>query len=300
MSNRLQENAINHALNLKCWTAPEKARLLGGGITNLNVYLEDQEKAYVVRLGNDIPVHGILRFNELAISKAANLAGIAPKVYYHEQGALVLEFINAAPLSEADVANQKNLPAIINLIKDCHTKIMPHLRGAIVSFWVFHIVRDYAQSLESFNSDHVSKLPDLLNAANILEKAVGPVDIVLGHNDLLAANILKSDERLWLIDWEYGGFNSPLFDLGGLATNNGLSEAQEVQMLKQYFGEAPSQELLKSYNAMKCASLLRETLWSMVSETTSEIEFDYKTYSKENLANFESTFSKFKSDWNIK
>ncbi len=38
---------------------------------------------------------------------------------------------------------------------------------------------------------------------------------------------------------------------------------------------------------MKCASLLRETMWSMVSELTSEIDFDYSAYTAENLRRFE-------------
>ena len=47
---------------------------------------------------------------------------------------------------------------------------------------------------------------------------------VFGHNDLLAANFIDDGKRLWLIDWDYAGFNSPLFDLGGLASNNELSD----------------------------------------------------------------------------
>ena len=44
---------------------------------------------------------------------------------------------------------------------------------------------------------------------------------------------------------------------------------------------------------MKCASLLRETMWSMVSEITSKIEFDYANYTKENLDKFKKSFSEF-------
>jgi hypothetical protein len=33
-----------------------------------------------------------------------------------------------------------------------------------------------------------------------------------------------------------------------------------------------------SYQAMKCASLLREAMWSMVSEIHSKIDFDYPAY----------------------
>ena len=46
-------------------------------------------------------------------------------------------------------------------------------------------------------------------------------------------------------------------------------------------------ELFIKFKAIKCASLLRETMWSMVSEITSKIDFDYKTYTNENLMKFE-------------
>ena len=38
---------------------------------------------------------------------------------------------------------------------------------------------------------------------------------------------------------------------------------------------------------MKCASALREAMWSMVSEIHSEIDFDYVAYTAENLERFE-------------
>ena len=41
---------------------------------------------------------------------------------------------------------------------------------------------------------------------------------------------------------------------------------------------------------MKAASLLRETMWSMVSEITSNLEFDYFKYTEENLTKFNNTF----------
>jgi len=50
------------------------------------------------------------------------------------------------------------------------------------------------------------------------------------------------------------------------------------------------------YTAMKCASLLRETLWSMVSEIHSTIDFDYAGYTAENLARFERAYDLFEQD----
>ena len=51
--------------------------------------------------------------------------------------------------------------------------------------------------------------------------------------------------------------------------------------------------LRRRYQAMKCASLLRETLCSMVSEIHSEIDFDYVAYTAENLAAFQAAAREF-------
>ena len=42
---------------------------------------------------------------------------------------------------------------------------------------------------------------------------------------------------------------------------------------------------------MKCASLLREVMWSMVSEITSKIDFDYYKYTQENIVKFDKAFN---------
>ena len=111
--------------------------------------------------------------------------------------------------------------------------------------------------------------------AEKLEKLSSPREIVFGHNDLLAANFLDDGSKIWVVDWEYGGFNDPLFDIGGLSSNNDLDENLENEVLEMYFKEKPSKDLIIKYNAMKTASLLRETMWSMVSEITSKIEFKH-------------------------
>jgi thiamine kinase-like enzyme len=116
---------------------------------------------------------------------------------------------------------------------------------------------------------------------------------VFGHNDLLAANFIDDGQRLWLVDWEYAGFNSPLFDLGGLVSNSELSPKQEEQILSLYFDAPVDDQLRLRAAAMKTASLLRETMWSMVSEIYSTVDFDYAAYTAENLKRFEAAYAEF-------
>ncbi len=266
---------------------------LSGGITNRNYLVSDASRRYVVRLGSDIPVHHISRANELASSRAAHAAGLSPAVIFSAPGMLVLDYIESAALSAEDVAKPENLERILPLIRDCHIKIPRYFRGPAMIFWVFHVIRDYAASLLEGQSRHAALLPGLLERSAVLEAAAGPFDIVFGHNDLLPANFLDDGKRLWLIDWDYAGFNSPLFDLGGLASNNGLSDIQERAMLEAYFDRPVDDGLWRRYQAMKCASLQREMMWSMISEIHSSIDFDYSNYTAENRERFERAYDNF-------
>ena len=111
--------------------------------------------------------------------------------------------------------------------------------------------------------------------AERLERAVGPIELVFGHNDLLAANFIDDGERLWLVDWDYAGFNSPLFDLGGLASNSEMPPEMPRRCSKLISSGRVADELRYRFAAMNAASLLRETMWSMVSEIHSQLDFDY-------------------------
>jgi thiamine kinase-like enzyme len=109
----------------------------------------------------------------------------------------------------------------------------------------------------------------------------------------VAANFIDDGERLWLVDWEYAGFNSPLFDLGGLASNSELSPEQAERALSLYFGKPVDDGLRLRATAMTAASLLRETMWSMVSEIHSSLDFDYAGYTAENLKRFEAAYETY-------
>jgi thiamine kinase-like enzyme len=288
-----RESSTARVAALAIWSQRVDPVPLAGGITNQNFKVEDLGRRYVVRVGDDILVHGVVRATELAASRAAYLAGLSPAVVHAEPGILVLDFIEGRTFTAEDVRNPANLERLVDMVRRCHRDIPQHLRGPAAMFWVFHVVRDYAHTLNEGNSPHVAILPDILVRAARLEEAVGPIEVVFGHNDLLAANFIDDGQRLWLLDWEYAGFNSPLFDLGGLVSNSELSPEQEEQILSLYFDALVDDGLRCRAAAMKAASLLRETMWSMVSEIYSSVDFDYAAYTAENLKRFEDAYAKF-------
>ena len=280
----------NKIKSLPIWKNLENIEPLEGGITNLNFLVSDSGSKSVVRLGSDIPEHLVYRSNEIIVSEAAYQIGVSPKLIYNEPGVLVLEFIESKTLEPKTV--RENLNKIVPIIRKIHEEIPNKLSGQPQIFWVFYVIKYYSNYLLNNNSYHISLIPSLLKKAEKLEKLSSPREIVFGHNDLLAANFLDDGSKIWVVDWEYGGFNDPLFDIGGLSSNNDLDENLENEVLEMYFKEKPSKDLIIKYNAMKTASLLRETMWSMVSEITSKIEFNYAEYTSDNLKKFEESFDK--------
>jgi len=281
-------NTIEKIKSLSIWSHELKINPLEGGITNLNFLVNHGNDKLVVRLGQDIPEHLVFRSNEINVSKAAYEIGVSPKLIHSELGVLVLEYIESETLNPTGV--QKNLDRIMPVIKKIHNEIPNFLSGQPAMFWVFYVIKYYANFLRSNHSSHQDKIDDLLYKASKLEKLSSPREIVFGHNDFLAANFLDDGSKIWVVDWEYGGFNDPLFDIGGLASNNDFNQDLEKEALEMYYEKTLTNDILLKYNSMKTASLLRETMWSMVSEITSKLEFDYGLYTQENLSKFNEAF----------
>ncbi len=271
--------------SISFWENEIEITPIKGGITNQNFLVTDNSKKYFVRIGNDIPEHLVFRANEVQASIAASKIGVSPDLLFYNKSIQIFKYVEGLTFNSENI--KKNLDEIIKLLKKVHNSIPEKLIGQSVIFWVFHVIRNYKKFLDENSSVYIKILPDLLNKAQKLEEKSSPFEIVFGHNDLLPANFIQNDQQLWLIDWEYAGFNTPLFDLGGLASNNEFSENEEIFLLENYFEKKLSSELSEKYRAVKCASLLRETMWSMVSEITSNIDFDYKTYTNENLIKFD-------------
>ncbi len=286
--------ARNRVAKLDFWSSQVEPEPLDGGITNTNFIVDDKGERFVVRIGDDIPIHGIMRFNEIAASRAAHAAGISPEIVYSENGLFIIRFIEGQTLTEQDVREQQNLERIIPLIQTCHNVIPNHFQGPALVFWPFHVCRNYIRTAREGNSRVMDLFPRFLNINEELEKTIGEIKLVFGHNDLLAANFIDDGKRLWLIDWDYAGYNAALFDLANLSSNNELSPGQEDWLLETYYQQPVSDEMHRRFASMKCVSLLRETLWSIVSEIYSTLDFDYENYTNKNIARFEFAYDAFR------
>ncbi|MBZ0129168.1 MAG: phosphotransferase [Rhodobacteraceae bacterium] len=249
---------------LPCWEGEPQAEPLSGGLSNEIWKVTDAAGAHVARFGRDFPFHHVSREREAMASRAAAAAGFGPEVEHVGPGIMVCRFIDAHTWSEADMRDHPD--RIATLLRDFHTRMPAHVRGTAPFFWVFHVIRDYAATLRACNSRFIAELPRLESLAAEMEAAQIPLPKVFGHHDLLPGNFMDDGQRLWLIDFEYAGFGTAMFDLAGAASNAGMSAEQADRLLTAYFGAPPDADLRRAFDAMQCASLAREAMWAMVSE----------------------------------
>jgi thiamine kinase-like enzyme len=288
-----REKMMQRVAALSFWSGKPKVAPVSGGMTNVNFAVTDASGKYFVRIGEDIPAHGVLRFNEFAASQAAAACGLSPELLHSEPGVMIFQWIEARTLTAHDLKDMDIIARVAPLLKKCHDELALHLRGPVLAFWVFHIIRDYVAQLRVNRSPYQDHFYRYLMIAEELEKAIGDIRMAFCHNDLLPANILDDGARLWLVDWDYAGFNSPLFDLANLATNAGFGEAEESMLLELYYGKKPDRPLKQRFLAMAAASALRETLWSMAQELFSNGDTDFAAYTSENRQRFEMAFLRY-------
>ena len=280
--------------SLPIWSGEIDIEPLSGGLSNESFKVTDGGRVYVVRFGKDFPFHHVSREREAMNTEAAAKVGVSPALVHAGPGVLVLDYIDGKTLAANDVVSE--IPRIADLIRRYHQAMPNEVSGAAFMFWPFHVIRDYAHTLRAGNSRKTGELSGYLDLAEELERAQVPLPIIFGHNDLLPGNLIDDGQRLWLIDFEYGGFSTAMFDLAGLASNAGFDEEQSALLLALYFGRQPEMALIQSHAAMQCASLLREAMWSMVSELHLDAPgADYVAYTEENLERLARALDSYRS-----
>jgi len=252
---------------------------LEGGITNRNYKVRFGGEDVVVRLpGKDTGLLGIDRAAERAAGELAARAGIGPEVVamIEDPPCLVTRFVVGEPMTAEELGGQEattEVAAALRALHACEERLPVEFSG-------FRIVEDYAARIADRGADVPAAYEWAAAAAHRIEAAlVGPEhEPVPCHNDLLAANFIRTRQGIRLVDWEYAGMGDRYFDLGNFAVNNELDAAGEAELLAAYFESPASKRRLASLRLMRFMSDFREAMWGAVQSTISDIEFDFAAY----------------------
>ncbi len=278
---------------LPCWRAKVTLRPLRGGLSNVAFVADDGAARYVVRCGHDIPIHHVFRDRERAAGIAAHAAGLSPELIHAEPGIMVIRHVEGKTLVEADLA--ANIARIVPLLETCHRDVARRVEGPANLFWVFHV--DSRLPADAAGRRNPSgRGSRALGCARRRARDSRRYRCRSSSVTTICCPATSSTTaaRLWLIDWEYGGFGTAMFDLANLAANGRFAPAEDRQLLETYFEAPVRDELQRSFDAMKVASALREATWAMVSQTHARVPgVDYGSHAADFAARTELALAQF-------
>ncbi len=247
---------------------------LSGGLTNRNLKVTTPDGVYVARLSSpESALLAIDRTAEHANSVAAAASGAAPDViaFAPEVSVLVVRFVDGTTWSSPDVATPANAPRVADVMRRLHSgprfvndfdmlRLQPQYL-ALCQERDFRLPDRYLEF-----EDHASAIADAL--------AVRPVPTVPCNNDLLAANVIDTGDRVWLIDYEYSGNNDPFFEVGNLWSEASGTPDDLERLVSAYVGE-PSRSLTARAWLWGLMSKYGWMLWASIQDGTSDLDFDF-------------------------
>jgi thiamine kinase-like enzyme len=229
------ERELRHQLRVCAATrslADGRLTRIEGGLSNHAWCLEANGERWFVRLGQPQAARlGVDRANECAVLRAAAAAGLAPAVHACEPscGLLVTRFIDGRTWTAADVQRTGNLRRVGERLRQLHELPVPVDVHAVD---YQHQARRLAATLLAH--DATAELLAERAAAAFARIGDGGYGTVMCHNDLHPLNLLDDGDRLWLVDWEYGGCGNPLFDVASFLALHDLGPAGTELFLDAY------------------------------------------------------------------
>lgn len=252
---------------------------LEGGITNRNFQVTLGGREVVVRVpGRDTAELGIDRAAEAEAAQAAARLGVGPAVaaVIEDPRCIATDYIAGKTMSAEDLQNETEVIAVSKILRTLHES------GETIptDFDPFDVIHDHA---ERATARGATLPPEYAQAEalakQIRQKLTSPLhEPVFTHNDLLPANLIRSDDgTMHLLDWDYAGMGNRFFDLANFAINAELSADQRELLLASYFGEA-NEGNRATLDLMRVMSDFREAMWGVLQGTLSDLDFDFENY----------------------
>lgn len=207
-----------------------------GGMTNKNYKVQIDDEFYVLRVPGNGTEEMISRSDEIKNAVYANKIGVDAKLIYfnEETGVKVSEFIeNAETLSPKSAKKQSIMEKVTDILRKLHNFDLEMDND----FDIYEKIEKYENLLIKAKGKNFEDYYEVKDKVIYLKNIMNELDVKLVpcHNDMVAENFIKSGEKIYLIDWEYGGMNDPMWDLAAYSLENELSEDQEELFLKLYF-----------------------------------------------------------------
>lgn len=272
-----EENEIRALLPgiaaLKNYTGPVE-RL--GGLTNRVYALGD----FVLRVPGKGTEEYINRKNESAMAREAAASGVSPELIHMDAayGLMVTRRINGA--ATMSPAGFKTTPGAVARAAQALRQLHQSGRSFPSRFELFAMIDDYLKVIAGKDVDLPASYHEVVKEAEAIRHALDakPAALAPCHCDPLCENFIDTGTRMWIVDWEYGGMNDPMWDLGDLSVEGAFTEEQDRELLHAYFSGAPSAHDHGRMVIYKAMCDLLWTLWGLIQHANKNPADDFAAY----------------------
>ena len=197
---------------------------LEGGITNRS-WLVDRDGGQAVLKIDAYKRHRPFntRPQEATIQSIAAGQGLAPRVLYADDTALLTEYVEGEVWARGCLELADNVECLGQTLRRLHA--LP-LSGK--SFDAIVAARRYVARIEHTDESLVARCTATIEAMR------QPHNLCCCHNDLVVENIIATP-GLRFLDWEYACDNDPMFDLATIVEHHGLPDELAATLLDAYF-----------------------------------------------------------------
>lgn len=248
-----------------------------GGLTNTNYKVRTTQSTYILRIPGKCTEEMISRKNEKYNSKLGYLLNMnVDTLYFSDQsGIKITKYIdNAETLNGESAQLEENIKQITAILKNLHNS-----NAELVSqFKIETELEKYENLVKAANGSFYDGYQEARDLFNYFIQVLNEIGICLKpcHNDLVAENIIKNKQRMYLIDWEYAGYNDPMWDIAAHLVECDFTSIKEELFLAYYFDyQTVSVNNKKKILIFKILQDILWSVWTMAKECNGE---DFGTY----------------------
>ncbi|WP_446470113.1 phosphotransferase [Xenorhabdus stockiae] len=243
-----------------------------GGMTNTNYLVIIDGKEMVLRMPGKATENFINRYNEKINSELTSVLGVNSNVIYfdHKTGIKITSFIkNSIALSPKTAKYNDNIKLISHKLRELHSSNLIFNN----SFNVFTEFKHYYSLLKNkiipYSFKYKEEVIEFFYQSEGILDTLG-LELCPCHNDLVAENILKLDNNIYIIDWEYSGMNDPMFDIAALFLECNYSSREQEEFLSNYLEKDVNDNVLKKILLFQFTQDILWTIWTIVKEENGE------------------------------
>jgi thiamine kinase-like enzyme len=253
---------------------------LSGGLTNRNLMVTTPRGVCVARLSSpESTLLAIDRANEHLNSVAAAGSGAAPDVlaYAPDVSILVVRFIDGRTWTSADVLDPAQSTNVAEACRRLHAgpRFVNDFNMMQLQPQYLSIVGERGLRLPEGYLDFTDHMAQIGAALEARPQASVPC-----NNDLLAANFIETDTRVWLIDYEYSGNNDPFFEVGNLWSEAAGTTDDLERLVTAYVGHYSPSLVARAW-LWGLMSKYGWMLWASIQDGTSNLDFDFWSWGLE-------------------